>query len=174
MTCECLLGATGAHEAGCPAYRHEGEGKCLEFVAYGKSQPQGSASAFYVESLGRAVVTSANPANKRWRRDVAYSALDAMRGTGLAPPIVPKGQEARLVVSFYLPRPKYLKNTRPPNLVKPDLDKLVRSICDALKGVGWHDDSQVTKIEAAKYYAEASGGKPRVEVRIISAGPVQV
>jgi Holliday junction resolvase RusA-like endonuclease len=136
------------------------------FTCYGKAEPQGSASAYYVASLGRAVVTSANKANKGWRRDVAYSALEALKGTGLAPPAWPTGP-VLLRVQFYLPRPKYIKDTLPPHLAPPDLDKLVRSVGDALKGIAWGDDKQVTEIEASKHYAPP-GVRPHAHVRVIS------
>jgi hypothetical protein len=48
---------------------------------------------------------------------------------------------------------------------KPDLDKLVRSVKDALKNVVWADDSQVTFIRAMKAYA-VGGDAPRVLVSV--------
>jgi len=76
-----------------------------------------------------------------------------MRGTGMAPPMV-DGRVVDLAVTFYLPRPKHLKGD-PDHLTTPDLDKLVRSVCDALKGICWSDDKLVGQIVAAKRYAEA-------------------
>ncbi len=36
--------------------------------------------------------------------------------------------------------------------IKPDIDNIIKSICDALNGILWHDDSQVTHIVAGKQY----------------------
>lgn len=138
----------------------------IAFTALGKPEPQGSVSAFYVKSLGRAVVTSDNKANKGWRRDVAAQALQSLRGTGHAPPAFPAGP-ILLRVLFHMPRPKHLKDKNPPHLTTPDLDKLVRSVCDALKGIAWTDDKQVVEIEASKRYTRP-GVSPRAEVRVIS------
>ena len=35
-----------------------------------------------------------------------------------------------------------------------DTDKLIRSVCDALTGIAWYDDSQVVDIAATKRFAE--------------------
>lgn len=45
---------------------------------------------------------------------------------------------------------------------KPDVDNYVKGIKDALKGVIWKDDSQVTDLKAGKYFGE----RPRVEILI--------
>jgi Holliday junction resolvase RusA-like endonuclease len=43
--------------------------------------------------------------------------------------------------------------------VIPDLDKLVRCVCDAITDAGlWHDDAQVCSIQAAKRYATGPSG----------------
>ena len=38
--------------------------------------------------------------------------------------------------------------------VKPDLDNVIKSICDGLNRVAYNDDKQITFIAAAKYYGE--------------------
>ncbi len=45
---------------------------------------------------------------------------------------------------------------------RPDLDNYVKAALDALNGVVWEDDGQVTEIVACKVYAE----RPEVLVRI--------
>ena len=49
-----------------------------------------------------------------------------------------------------------------PVQVKPDLDNVVKCICDALNGIAWEDDKQITWLQARKSY----GAEPRVEVEI--------
>ena len=54
------------------------------------------------------------------------------------------------------------RRPRPPSLAakvrepakRPDLDKLVRAVKDALTKVLWHDDGQVVEILARKFYAQ--------------------
>jgi crossover junction endodeoxyribonuclease RusA len=60
----------------------------------------------------------------------------------------------RLLVAFYLPRPKSLPKKVLHHVKKPDLDKLVRSVKDGLTRVAWKDDSQVVDVKAIKRYAE--------------------
>lgn len=45
---------------------------------------------------------------------------------------------------------------------KPDADNYAKGILDAMKGIIWQDDGQVTDLIARKYYSE----RPRVEVLI--------
>jgi Holliday junction resolvase RusA-like endonuclease len=58
-----------------------------------------------------------------------------------------------LLVNFYLSKPASVKRSSPS--VAPDLDKLVRSVGDALAIAGvYTDDSRITRISARKLYAQ--------------------
>ena len=69
-----------------------------------------------------------------------------------------------LIVKFHMPRPrhhyrsgKFADQLRPvaprEHQVKPDLDKLVRSVCDALvSACAIIDDSQISYLRAAKVW----------------------
>ena len=132
----------------------------LTFTVYGVAQPKGSARAFVPKGWTRAVVTSANPKNKGWQQTVAEGASLALTSTPgfgtLAGPV-------RLMVAFYLPRPKSLPKRVTQHLKKPDLDKLTRSVKDALTKVVWSDDAQVVQLKATKAYA-ADGESPRAVI----------
>ena len=39
---------------------------------------------------------------------------------------------------------------------KPDIDNLAKTVCDALNGLAWTDDSQIVRITAAKRYGSES------------------
>jgi crossover junction endodeoxyribonuclease RusA len=54
-------------------------------------------------------------------------------------------------IEFGLQKPRTVKRAEP--TVPPDLDKLVRAVLDALTGVAYVDDSQVTSLKASKFYA---------------------
>lgn len=123
-------------------------GQVIEFTVLGIPQPQGSASAFIPKGWTRAVVTSANPKLKKWRKAVSEAAMLAMKGSSPAGKKVP----IRLTVGFYFARAK--SNRDNDHVIAPDLDKLVRGIGDALTSVVWDDDSQVVEIVASKDYGE--------------------
>jgi len=58
-----------------------------------------------------------------------------------------------VVIEFYLHKPKSVKREKP--TVKPDLDKMVRSVLDALTSAHvWNDDAQVLTLVAHKMYAD--------------------
>ncbi len=48
---------------------------------------------------------------------------------------------------------------------KPDIDNVVKIVCDALNGLAYSDDKQIIDIEAHKEYAQDA----RVEIRIAKA-----
>jgi len=46
---------------------------------------------------------------------------------------------------------------------KPDVTKMVRAVEDALKGIAWHDDSQVVQQVNRKRYAMGAGCSVTIE-----------
>lgn len=113
------------------------------FIA-GIPQSQGSTRAFVVN--GRAVTTSANPKNKSWRESVA-SELRAQNTELLASPV-------SVELEFAMPRTKTLPKTKVrAHTTKPDIDKLLRSVLDAGKGVTWSDDACIDRVTVSKRYA---------------------
>lgn len=81
-----------------------------------------------------------------------------------------------LIVTFYMRRPKnhygtgknagILKESAPrPVSIRPDLDNLIKFVCDALNGVYFKDDSQIFNLSAKKLYTD---GTPRTEIVIMN------
>ena len=58
----------------------------------------------------------------------------------------------KLTVRFYFRGDKSKPHTK-----VPDLDNLLKALMDAINGVAWADDKQVTDIIASKHYADADG-----------------
>ena len=54
--------------------------------------------------------------------------------------------------------PKYKKQEardgRTMKTSKPDLDNIIKSVCDGLNGVAWTDDARIATISAAKFYSD--------------------
>jgi Holliday junction resolvase RusA-like endonuclease len=64
-----------------------------------------------------------------------------------------------------------LKNRlNPRHITRPDADKLVRAVADALTGVLWRDDSQIDRMMVGKFYVR-SDEAPGVEIRVTQVGP---
>lgn len=129
----------------------------LTFSVVGIAKPKGSARAFVPKGWTRAIVTSANKGVKGWEESIRAALQQYAAGVFFHGPITVR-------VVFELPKPK--KPKAPEHLTKPDLDKLVRGSLDAMKGVLWNDDSQVTNITASKRYATA---QPQAHFEIIGA-----
>ena len=118
------------------------------FAVKGIPEPKGSSRAFVRN--GRAIVTSANPAVKTWEDTIRFVLQDWQHGV-LAGPVA-------LTMTFTIVRPPSVSaKKRPQPTVKPDADKLLRGAQDALKGIVYRDDSQVTEAHVRKQYGETPG-----------------
>lgn len=119
--------------------------------------PQGSKS-FRGMRNGRGILVESSRAVGPWRERVALAAHAHGWTPGTGPVCVH--------LEFIRPRPASTPKSRTPAAVKkPDLDKLVRAILDALTGIAYADDSQVTEIYASKRLAEI-GEAPGVRITI--------
>lgn len=119
------------------------------FVA-GQPAPQGSKRGFATKT-GKVAMVESSKALKPWRESVRAALLDEAgrpRATFDGPVIVE--------LQFVMRRPVSTPKRRtPPAVKKPDLDKLVRAVLDAVSSAGvWRDDSHVTQLSAMKRIAE--------------------
>lgn len=134
----------------------------LAFHVEGRPIPQGS-KTLQTNNAGRAWMRDASSKDLRpWRKDIADAAKHAARRVGWFPP-----QHVHAQVQFRFARPAahyrtgqyahLLKPTAPPYPnVKPDGDKLVRAVFDALTTAGVVlDDATIVSHYAAKIYATA-------------------
>jgi len=91
------------------------------------------------------------------QRDIEHTALIAMRAARLFAPIT--GVIAvNMLFEYEYPASwsgiKRLANTHKTS--RPDIDNLVKQICDGMTGVVYEDDAQVSEILAKKTYGTAS------------------
>lgn len=131
----------------------------IAFTVQGRAAPQGSKRA-----LGRGVMVESSKRVKPWREDVRMVAGLAMTGD-------PWGGPIALEVAFDFRRPAshFLTDGITLSSIgrralypgrRGDGDKLLRAVMDALTGIVFHDDDQVTAIYATK------GWGPRDEARV--------
>lgn len=129
----------------------------LSFTVEGEAKPQGSKRGFVTKTGKVAMVEMAGTALKSWRESVASKA----RHEATQQNWVASSEPVAVMAIFYMKKPQKPKHVLP--AVRPDLDKLVRALLDALtqaKNV-WGDDSQVCVLQVSKMY-----GDPRVEIEI--------
>lgn len=123
----------------------------IGFRVAGIPAPKGSARAVIDRRTGKArLLASASRRNEQgqaaWAAAVGWAAKVAHRAAPWTGPI-------GLEVTFYVARPKSVRRALPE--VKPDGDKLLRATADALTGILFVDDGQVTDWIARKRYATA-------------------
>lgn len=136
-------------------------------IVIGTPVPKGSLRAFVPKGWTRPVVTSDNTASRPWALAVQDAAMRA-RGVEMGY----RDGPVTLVVDFFLPRPKSAPKRILMPSKKPDADKLVRCILDALTGILWRDDAQVQRIVARKHFAagafdpQGQAGVPRATILV--------
>lgn len=114
----------------------------LDIFVAGRPAPQGSK-----RHVGNGIMVESSKAVAPWRTTVAWHAAQAYQGAPLQGAV-------QVVLRFVMPRPVSTPKSKTPEAIKkPDLDKLVRAIFDALSGVVWRDDSQVVEVLADKVIA---------------------
>jgi Holliday junction resolvase RusA-like endonuclease len=136
----------------------------LAFTVYGVAEPAGSKDAFVPKGWRRPIVTDANKNLKGWMQLVKDGASQALAAQAAADRTLLLGG-VRLTVAMYLPRPQSLPKKQTEMITTPDCDKVVRGIQDALTGIAYGDDKQITELLAVKRYA-AAGEPARVYVRV--------
>lgn len=119
------------------------------FKVLGLPQTKGSGQPFRRKD-GRLGVRNDNPKAKGWERTINAVVQSWPHG-------VQEGAvDLRLVL--LLDRPKSISaKKRPEPIVKPDVDKLLRTILDALTGVIYKDDAQVIDVRVRKEYGNMPG-----------------
>jgi len=117
----------------------------VTFKVLGLPQTKGSTRLLWTKK-GKTVVTSDNKQLRPWEHDVAMCALTS----GVK--VIDQGP-VKVDVQFVLPRPRSAKRSQSFQASRPDLDKLLRAVLDALTGVAYRDDGQVSVLQAVKRYA---------------------
>ena len=89
--------------------------------------------------------------------EIVAAALKQWKGPPLEGPV-------KLLIVFLMPRPKRMAKSASwlYHVKKPDCDNLVKTVCDALNGIAWKDDSQVCRLTAEKCYSDV----PRTTITV--------
>ena len=114
----------------------------------GKATPQGSKKAFVINN--RAVLVDASGGNKAWRAHVTKRVKEHEQYIRYKGPV-------NVSLMFYMEKAK--SNKTGFMMQKPDIDKLARSVLDALTDSEIiEDDSRVVNLTCSKKWAEEQPG----------------
>jgi len=123
----------------------------------------GNPPFFYFEVPGP-FATKGSTFSFKDRRGIVRTKTDSKHGKTFATAVqwaarragvtmIAKGRGVTLQVVYGFVRPKGKDRARVDPCVRPDVDKLVRALLDALTGVAYHDDGQVVALSVRKIYA---------------------
>lgn len=143
-------------------------GLVVSFFAPGVPATKGSTRSF-VSPAGKLVTKNDNPRGKPWQGVVAVAAMQA----GVRQGDPDASVEVRM--TFFLERPRghfrsggTLKGAAPrAPAKKPDIDKLVRCVLDALTGIAYADDARVTALVARKAWTDDPGTNGQQGVLVV-------
>ena len=113
----------------------------------GVPAPQGSAKAFPRRG-GGVIVTHDNERTEPWRKAIRAAIHEHARDHTAV--FLHSGVPVSVDCEFLMPRRKREPKTVEAHTRRPDTDKLVRAVLDALTRVVYDDDSQVVEIRARK------------------------
>ncbi|WP_405103081.1 RusA family crossover junction endodeoxyribonuclease [Oceanobacillus sp. FSL H7-0719] len=132
----------------------------ISFVIPGIPIPQGRPRA---GRNGRKIVMYDPKESKDYKEYVSLIAKQHAPKTALEGPLSVRVKIYREIPKSTTKKDRALiseGNKRP--ITKPDTDNYVKSVLDALNGIIFKDDSQVTDLYASKFYSD----DPRVEVHV--------
>lgn len=139
---------------------------CIKFTVPGLPIAQPRQRSRVANMNGKFITQNYTPTKSpvnAFKAAVQMAAAKAFNGPLLTGPVF-------VQLSFRLDRKKYQIKKRGDNPPlygnrKPDLDNLMKGLCDALNGVVWRDDSQVVEVNMTKTIA-AGCESPGVDVTI--------
>jgi crossover junction endodeoxyribonuclease RusA len=130
----------------------------IVFEVEGTPRPQGSK-----RHVGRGIMVESSKYVAEWRSWVRLRAANAFKG------LHPLVGAVQVNVAFCFDRPqshsttKGVRSNAPTyKVTKPDIDKLLRAVLDAMTGVCFADDSQVVVIYCTKKFSRAAVTKVEV------------
>jgi crossover junction endodeoxyribonuclease RusA len=142
----------------------------VSFTVAGLPAPQGSKKAIPNRHTGRTILLEQSGAKlKDWRDAVNAAAWQAVYASPPAVRDVFRGPVG-VSLAFTLPRPQSAPKGRSWPCVRPDLDKLVRAVLDALTGPVLADDGQVVQLWATKSYPGTVAGALELRAALASPG----
>lgn len=132
----------------------------IEFIIPGDPIPQGRPRA---ARNGRKIIMYDPKESREYKQYVSLIARQHAPKTLLEGPL-----SVRMKIYRQIPKSTTKKDRalifegkkRP--ITKPDTDNYTKSVLDALNGIIYKDDSQVTDLYASKYYSD----DPRVEIKV--------
>ena len=98
---------------------------------------------------------------------VAHACHEAMKGMGpfSGPLALDLSIGVQIPASWSKKRQEAARFARVAPTKKPDLDNIVKSICDGMNGIGYADDSQIVEMSVRKFYTYTPGAT--VVLRVI-------
>ncbi len=140
----------------------------LSFTYYGEIRGKGRPRFTNINGFMKAY-TDANTRNYEMSLKEAF--LQSVKDLPEEERIFKNGEALRLTLTIYQQVPKSISKKKTEQMLsgdirptkKPDVDNILKSVCDSLNKVAWLDDTQVVEVFSIKKYAETSYMKVRIQ-----------
>ena len=93
--------------------------------------------------------------NKKYKNSIAAQIM-------CQKPVLINEGPVKIRMVFNMPKPKSYSSKLFWHIKKPDIDNLIKAVLDALNGILWRDDSQISQISAQKIYVKKN--EPNIEL----------
>ena len=146
----------------------------VSFYVAGDPIPQGSKTGFVNPKTGGVIITEGKGKgavrHKQWRASVAKAAQQWAEDNGHVSYDCP----VEVTLTFFMPKPKSKKKWKIYPDVRPDIDKLTRSILDSLTGPIFVEDGRVCKLVVSKWYEGEMVPGVHITVDALEEGPEEL
>lgn len=117
--------------------------KYIDFAVFGKVRGQSRPRFTSVTRLNKKKRAYETPEDTAYKKAIAKAYMQAANGTFFT-------GEVALYIGVFRIMPKSKKGDCEPDIYKPDSDNIAKAVMDALNGVAYEDDRQVTLLQVDK------------------------
>ncbi len=133
--------------------------KRINFKYYGEIRGKGRPR---FRNCGKFVQTYTDAATRDYEMSLKEAYLSSVKDQQTDLVTFFDGEPLKLTLKIYQAVPKSTSQKKTREMLgalirptkKPDVDNILKSVCDSLNKVCWKDDTQIVVLEASKYYDE--------------------
>ena len=133
--------------------------KKISFIYYGEIRGKGRPR---FRNCGRFIQTYTDAETRNYEMSIKEAYLSSVKDRDVKEVTFFNDEPLKLTLKIYQAIPKSTSKKKAREMMahqiyptkKPDVDNILKSVCDSLNLVCWQDDTQIIKLESSKFYDE--------------------